>query len=84
MLTFSRHIKDIKWEKQGEDHTSVWLVLTNDVSPRDSQDDKILPKHPKQHNPKEKSYKLWKLQKVKYLRNLCDPFNIEKKGYECV
>ena len=32
-------------------YVSVWLVLTNDVSPRDSQDNKIFPKHTK-FNPK--------------------------------
>ena len=37
------------------DQTSIQLVFTNDVSPRDSQDDKILPKHPK-FSPKFKSF----------------------------
>ena len=37
------------------DQTSIQLVLTNDVSPSNSQDDKILPEHPK-FSPKFKSF----------------------------
>ena len=44
-------------EKQGKDYTSIQLVLTNDVPPRDSQDDKSLPKHSK-FNPKFESFDL--------------------------
>ena len=50
--------KRIKWEKN-EKTTQVFnLVLTNDVLPRDSQDDKILPEHPK-FNPNVKSFESW-------------------------
>ena len=47
-----------------KDHTSIWLVLTNDVTPRDSHDDKILPEHPK-FNPKVKSFELWNYKKLR-------------------
>ena len=45
-----------KEERQEKDYTRIWLVLTNDVPPTDSQDDKILPEHSK-FNPKEKFMK---------------------------
>ena len=48
-ITFGKFIKR---EKQGKDYTSIQFVLTNDVPPRDSQDDKILPKHSK-FNPRD-------------------------------
>ena len=41
-LKLGRHTKK---ERQEKDYTSFQLVLTNDVSPRDSQDDKTLPEH---------------------------------------
>ena len=50
----------------------IQLVITNEVSPRDSQDDKIFPKHPK-FNPKVKSFELW------YYKNL-----YEMKIRKCV
>ena len=50
LLTFG------KWSKnKKEDHTSIRLVLTKYLSPRDFQDEKILPKHPK-FNPKLNPY----------------------------
>ena len=56
-----RHLinKNIYLEKQTEaTHVQAFkLVLTNDVSPRDSQDDKIFPEHPK-CNPKVKYFEL--------------------------
>ena len=66
------------------DHTSIWLVLTNDFSPRDSQDYKIPPEHPK-FNPKLKSfYNNFKDERLKWTKSLYNPFSQEERNYECV
>ena len=67
------------------DQTSIQMVLTNDVSPRDSQDDKILPKHPK-FNPKFKSFynNPTDKRKIKWTESLYIPFSPEERNCECV
>ena len=67
------------------DHTSIQLVLTNDVSPRDSQDDKILPEHPK-FNPKFKLFYSNPINKreIKCMKSLDDPFSLEERNCKCV
>ena len=54
------------------------------LQPRDSQDDKILPKHPK-INPKLKSfYNNFQDEKLKWMKSLYNPFSPEERNCECV
>ena len=49
--------------KTGEAKKDCASILTNDVSPRDSQDDKILPEHSK-FNPKVNSFTSWNYRNI--------------------